>query len=220
MRRNGVAAEQQPDTDTGFAERMFELRKRRRLSLDQLAEASGLTKSFLSKVERKLAVPSITTAIKVSKALGVRVSQLLGEPSEQPILVVRKGEGQRFVEGSDLRNTHEALAAGRMSKRMEPFLLRPPHDYDPDIYHGNTMFSFAGEHFCYVVSGEIEIDFPDRIVRLSPGDSIYFDSSIPHRTHSSGKDVGELLVIVAPHDDPDNGLLKSPKRRLRPLEAE
>jgi mannose-6-phosphate isomerase-like protein (cupin superfamily) len=48
-----------------------------------------------------------------------------------------------------------------------------------------------------VVSGEIEIDFPDRIVRLEPGDAIYFDSAIPHRTRSINDTPGEILVIIA-----------------------
>jgi len=187
--------------DSGFAERMVALRKHRRLSLEQIAESSGLSKSFLSKVERKLAVPSITTAIKVAKALRVRVSELLGEPTQDSaILVVRKGQGQRFVVGDDqLANTHEALAAGRADKMMEPFLLRPPNKYDTATYDSDSVFSFPGEHFCFVVSGEIEIDFPDRIVRLQLGDAIYFDSSIPHRTRSIGDDKGEILVIVAPN---------------------
>ena len=188
------------DAEIGFAERMMELRKARRLSLEQLAEKSGLTKSFLSKVERNLAVPSITTAVKVSNALGVRVSHLLGETSEEnQIVVVRKGQGSRFVsEGAGVPNTHEALAVARSVKKMEPFLLRPSHAYDPSIYDGDSVFSFPGEHFCFVVSGEIEIEFSDRIVRLYPGDSIYFDSSLPHRTRSSSAERGEILVVVAP----------------------
>ncbi len=72
-------------------------------------------------------------------------------------------------------NTHEALAADRATKLMEPFLLRPPVSYDASTYESDSVFSFPGEHFCFVVSGIVEIDFPDRIVRLEAGDSIYFD---------------------------------------------
>lgn len=196
----GPHVAEENDIESGFAERMIALRKARRLSLEKLAERSGLTKSFLSKVERKVAVPSITTALKVSKALGVRVAHLLGEEADDSaILVVRKGQGDRFITGSaGVRNTHEALAAGRSLKKMEPFLLRPASSYDPAVYDSDSVFSVAGEHFCHVVSGEIEIEFNDRIVRLTQGDSIYFDSSIPHRTRSSGVGIGEILVIVAP----------------------
>jgi transcriptional regulator with XRE-family HTH domain len=186
--------------DAGFAERMLALRTSRGLSLNQLAERCGLTKSFLSKVERKAAVPSITTAIKVSKALGVRVSQLLGETEDNSsILVVRKNQGDSFVTGTaGVRNTHQALAAGRSVKKMEPFLLRPSKSYDPSVYDSDNLFSVAGEHFCFVLSGIIEIEFQDRIVRLHEGDSIYFNSDITHKTRSAGDHQGELLVIVAP----------------------
>lgn len=186
--------------DAGFAERMLALRTVRGLSLNQLAERCGLTKSFLSKVERKIAVPSITTAIKVSKALGVRVSQLLGESEENSsILVVRKNERDSFVTGpAGVRNTHQALAAARSEKKMEPFVLRPSRSYDPSVYDSDNLFSVAGEHFCFVLSGIIEIEFRDRIVRLHEGDSIYFNSELTHKTRSAGDDQGEILVVVAP----------------------
>jgi transcriptional regulator with XRE-family HTH domain len=182
----------------GFSERLMAVRRNRRLTLDQIAQMSGLSKSYLSKVERKQAVPSITTVIKVAKALDMRVSELLGEPPpEVPILVVRKGTGREFVAGGEVFNTHYALAADRAVKIMEPFLLRPPHGYDAATYDSDTAFSFQGEHFCYALSGLIEIDFPDRLVRLAPGDSIYFDSKIPHRTRSVGDQPGEILVVIA-----------------------
>jgi transcriptional regulator with XRE-family HTH domain len=186
--------------EAGLAERMLALRTSRGLSLNQLADRCGLTKSFLSKVERKAAVPSITTAIKVSKALGVRVSHLLGEADDDSaILVVRKNAGDSFVTGTaGVRNTHQALAAGRSVKKMEPFLLRPSQSYDPSVYDSDRLFSVAGEHFCFVLSGVIEIEFQDRIVRLNEGDSIYFNSDLIHKTRSAGETQGELLVIVAP----------------------
>ncbi len=95
-------------------------------------------------------------------------------------------------------NTHEALAADRATKLMEPFLLRPPVSYDASTYESDSVFSFPGEHFCFVVSGIVEIDFPDRIVRLEAGDSIYFDSEIPHWTRSAKDAPAEILVIIAP----------------------
>lgn len=188
--------------DAGFAERMLRIRRQRGMTLEELAKGSGLTKSFLSKIERKLAVPSITTALKVSRALGVRVAELLGEVSgREEILVVRRGEGRRFIIGDgSVQNTHEALAAGRAVKKMEPFLLRPAHEYSTGVYDSDAIFSVKGEHFCYVTSGLIDIDFPEQTIRLAEGDSIYFDSSIPHRTRSAGPELGEILVIVAPSD--------------------
>jgi transcriptional regulator with XRE-family HTH domain len=192
------AKSEEIDEVASFAERLIAIRKQRRLSLDEIADASGLSKSYLSKVERKQAVPSITTVIKVAKTLRVRVSELLGEPPpDSPILVVRRHQGKKFVAGGSITNTHEALAANRAVKLMEPFLLRPPKSYDASTYDSDSAFSFPGEHFCFVVSGEIEIDFPDRIVRLAPGDSIYFDSDIPHRTRSTDGTPGEILVIIA-----------------------
>jgi mannose-6-phosphate isomerase-like protein (cupin superfamily) len=53
-----------------------------------------------------------------------------------------------------------------------------------------------GEEFIFVLTGSIEVEFPNRRVALQIGDAVYFDSHIPHRTRSVGKAIAETLVVI------------------------
>jgi transcriptional regulator with XRE-family HTH domain len=184
--------------DIGFGKRVRYLRNQRRLTLDELAASTGLNKSYLSRIERELAIPTITTAVKVSSAFGIGIGQLLGETSDDAsICVVRKGEGKPFMTSKKGRGGNSlSIAASRKFKRMEPFLMKPSTEFQSD-----TPFSFTGEHFVYVLAGVFEIEFPDRLVQLSEGDAIYFDSHIPHRTRSASKQPATVLSVVVPERD-------------------
>jgi transcriptional regulator with XRE-family HTH domain len=175
--------------------RLAALRKLNGLSLEEVAHRSGLTKSYLSKVERAVSQPSIATVLKLSRALGITSGQLLGEePQEDGIVVVKKSERVPFSRtGGRSGYAYEAIAVHRTHKAMTPFIMRPPlrAGDEPDLV------DHPGEELIHVIRGEIEIVFDDRTVRLGPGDSIYFNASIPHRSRSLGKVPAEALVVVS-----------------------
>lgn len=173
--------------------RVRALRQQRNMTLDQLAEATGLTKSYLSKVERGLSVPSISTALKVAGAFGMSVGQLIGQEQDPTaICVTRRGDRQSFMRrGSDTGYDYEAMAGSKPFKSMEPFIMRPPLEFQD-----SRMFHHSGEEFIYVLSGVLEIQFAKRRVTLHSGDSIYFDAHLPHRSRSVGGEVAEALVVV------------------------
>jgi transcriptional regulator with XRE-family HTH domain len=173
------------------------LRQQRRMTLDSLASATGLTKSFLSKVERGAAVPSIATTLRLAHAFGVSVGQLLGEAEDSgAISVLRRAERHSFMRGEAASDAEDyvPLVPGRAVKAMEPFIMRPPAQFRPARLPSTHM----GEEFMYVLGGAVEIDFGDRLVVLEGGDSLYFDASLPHRTRSLGAAPAEILVVVQP----------------------
>ncbi|QYU66348.1 XRE family transcriptional regulator [Leptolyngbya sp. 15MV] len=171
----------EPAGDVDFGGRMRFLRQQRGLALEWLAGATGLTKSHLSKIERRLTVPSINSVLRISRAFGVTVGQMLGEETgDQSVCVVRADQRHRFVKGDLGRGwNYEALAAPRTHKAMEPLLIRPAHFFSND-----ARVSHPGEEFLHVLDGELEVELPDRILRLAPGDSLYFDCHVPHRIRS------------------------------------
>src|SRR5579862_5071077 len=82
----------------GIGGRIAFLRRQRAISLDSLARKSGLTKSFISKLERGLSVPSISTAMALARSFGMTVGQLMGEQQyDDAICIVRKGGRQSFM---------------------------------------------------------------------------------------------------------------------------
>jgi transcriptional regulator with XRE-family HTH domain len=181
----------------GLGGRIRMLRQRRRSSLEQLAAETGLTKSYLSKVERGIAVPSIATALKVSRAFGLTVGQLLGEtPTADAFCLVRRADRVRFMaEETPEGYNYDALAPARAEKGMEPFVMRPPHEF-----HSNKRMAHAGEEMMFVLSGTVELEFGHATYRLDAGDCLYFDAHHPHRTRSVGPDRAEALVVVLTRD--------------------
>jgi transcriptional regulator with XRE-family HTH domain len=177
----------------GIGARIAFQRRQRDMTLDDLAKKSGLTKSFLSKLERGLSVPSISTAMALSKSFGLTVGQLMGEQQyDDAICVVRKDDRRSFMRrGSEAGYNYEMLAAEKGYKLMEPYIMRPPLAFQDD-----RRFEHTGQEFLYVLSGSVEIEFAGKSIRLDAGDAVYFDSNIPHRTRSVEGQIAEALVVV------------------------
>lgn len=176
------------------------LRKQYALSLEQLAVMTGLTKSYLSKVERGIANPSISTSLKIAEALGVEVTDLFGKPVEEDMVcLVRKDQGLQVMPDSSLERTIDILAAAMPDKQMQPFIVSPPHAFSD----GPQMHDHPGEEFLMVLNGQIEIQFPERTDTLNQGDSIYFRANLPHKIRSLSEDKASALVVISKHQTPD-----------------
>ncbi len=164
------------------------VRRQRGLTLEALAEQTGLTKSYLSKIERRQSTPSIAVALKVAKALDVDVGRLFSdEAAEEKITVDRAGK-----HGAE---RYRVLASGLLGKSMSPFVVCPtgsPAD-DPRPEH-------AGQEFVFVHAGTIELDYGDQTITLGTGDSAYFDASVSHKIRAVGAEPAEVVVVA--HSEP------------------
>jgi transcriptional regulator with XRE-family HTH domain len=182
-----------PASHTTLAGRIAFLRRQHGMTLDQLADAAGLTKSYISKVERGLSIPSISTALKIATTFDLSVGQLLGETQyDDAISVVRRGERPSFMRGgSSSGYDYEMLAPGKRFKTMEPFIMRPPLKFQDD-----RRFEHGGQEMIFVLSGAIELDFGSHSYTLNSGDCAYFDSHVPHRSRSLNGKVAQALVVV------------------------
>ena len=177
------------------------LRKQKSWSLETLAERSALTKSYLSKVERGLSVPSIAVAIKLARALEVNVEQLIaGEEPATAFTVTRASEraplGKDGAQGAEAKGVVQGIAAGAAAKRMLPFVVYPPREFVASAFKEHE-----GEELLFVHKGKVEVAFPSGTIELAAGDSVYFNALVPHKTRSIGDVQAELLVVVS-HDEP------------------
>ncbi|MDN7676339.1 XRE family transcriptional regulator [Burkholderia oklahomensis] len=170
------------------------LRKQKGWTLDVLAEATGLTKSYLSKVERGISVPSIAVALKLSKALQVDVERLFSDSHDRELITVTRASERTSMGGgaSARARTYESIAAGVAPKKLLPFVVHPPRDYVTSAFREHE-----GEEMLFVHKGRVEIEFPNETIRLKTGDSVYFNALIPHRMRSVGATQAEVLVVVS-----------------------
>lgn len=165
------------------------VRKQRGLTLEGLAERTGLTKSYLSKIERSRSTPSIATAIKVARALDVDVAQLFAERGDEDNIAV-----DRAADRSADRQRYRAIASGMLGKTMSPFVLRPT-DHATRTSHP-LRSQHGGQEFVFVHAGTVELAYGDESWTLAPGDSAYFDASVSHRIRAVGGEPAEVVVVT------------------------
>ena len=159
------------------------VRKQRGLTLESLADQTGLTKSYLSKIERGQSTPSIAVALKVARALEVDVGRLFSDDAaDEKITVDRAGAGD---------GRYRALASALLGKTMSPFVVRPIGDPSDDPHPEH-----AGEEFVFVHAGTVELDYADQTISLGTGDSAYFDASLPHKIRGVGDQRAEVVVVA------------------------
>ena len=187
------------------------LRAARGMTLDQLAAATGLTKSYLSKIQNSHKLPPIATLSRIAQALGTGIGSFFGDILKQGegVSVVRRSERLPVVRGGTAFGyDYVSLAHDRLVKRMEPFVFTFPSKIDRHVF-----FDHGGEEFVFILSGKVIFQVGDERWALVKGDSIYFDAAIPHRGWSVGRDATALVVIHAAQSSQETQLARSPRKR-------
>jgi mannose-6-phosphate isomerase-like protein (cupin superfamily)/DNA-binding transcriptional regulator YiaG len=182
---------------TPIGKRLKELRKMQDMSLEQFSKISGIDKNKLKDIEDHRILPDLGTIVKLSKALRIGTSFLLGEKSGYSYSVMRKQERQniqRFSTGSTDRPNYQyqSLASGIKDRHMETFLV----NLTPDT--GNTELSnHDGEEFLVVMEGAIKVVLGNKEETLKEGDSIYYLATIPHNViNASVKDKAVIMAVL------------------------
>ena len=176
------------------AENIKKARLARQLTVEQLARLSGLTKGYISKIENSGKAPPFSTLVKLATALNTDVNLLISAGSDatqdMPLCIVRANERTEVTSRGTLYGyQYESLAHKKLGKNMEPFIISPSPD-------GDALFSHEGEEFMYVLEGTHEFVYGDERYILEQGDSIYFDSAVPHTGWSVGEKAAKVLVVM------------------------
>jgi DNA-binding transcriptional MerR regulator/quercetin dioxygenase-like cupin family protein len=165
------------------------LRTRRGLSLAQVARATKVSVGFLSALERGQMRSSISTLRRIARFYRTNILSLFETAAENPRLV---RPGQRKVLETTPGVRMELLAWGQTV--MEPHLFR----IKPGGGSGES-YSHEGEEFLHILRGDFEIWLNSKEhYRLKPGDSLYFESSTPHRWRNPGRSETWLLWVNTP----------------------
>jgi DNA-binding transcriptional MerR regulator/quercetin dioxygenase-like cupin family protein len=188
LKRQGVVSAP-ADTAPLPGQRFRRLRTRRGLSLAQVARATKVSVGFLSSLERGQMHSSISTLRRIARFYRTNILSLFETAAENPRLV---RPHQRKVLETSPGVRMELLAWGQTV--MEPHLFR----IKPGGGSGES-YSHEGEEFLHVLHGDFEIWLNAKEhYRLKPGDSLYFESSTPHRWHNPGRSETLLLWVNTP----------------------
>jgi transcriptional regulator with XRE-family HTH domain len=188
LKRQGVAIVP-PDVPQMPGQRFRQLRTRRGLSLAQVARATGVSVGFLSALERGQMRSSIATLRRIARFYRTNILSFFEAAEENPRLV---RPAQRKILETTPGVRMELLAWGHTA--MEPHLFR----VRPGGGSGES-YAHEGEEFLHVLRGNFEIWLNSgEHYRLKPGDSLYFESSTPHRWKNPGRSEAWLLWINTP----------------------
>ena len=126
-----------------------------------------------------------------AEALGIDVLNLISgdSPTLSMCCMVEKGKGYSVKRAHEYDYKH--LAYTFRNRKSEPYLVTITPDDKPPVMHGHE-----GQEFNYVLSGKMILYIGDISYELSKGDSIYFDSSVPHAEVAKGDKPVEFIAVV------------------------
>jgi transcriptional regulator with XRE-family HTH domain len=185
--------------DDRIGKKMATVRESLGLSREELAERAACDVSVIERLESGELAPSLAPLIKITRALGVRLGTLLDDDTNVGPVVCRAADAERTARLKSMETASDAgvldfysLAAGKSSRHMEPFLI----DVNPAGVSSHAPSQHEGEEFIYVLDGEIEVAYGKEVHCLGPGDSIYYDSIVPHEVRAAGDAPARILAVV------------------------
>ena len=191
--------QEQAIIEAEIGKRIKAFRTQKRITLEVLAQKTGFTKGYLSKVEKSKKSPPVSTLGIIARALGVTISALLGEDAPRTSLcLVRKDERPLISrDGTAFGYSYEAMAYKYPNKIMEPFILTLP--VKPKK---RTLYQHEGEEILFVIQGTMKFLHGNEEYVVNEGDCIYFDSSLPHWGESTGPAEVKCFMVIY---NPTNG---------------
>ena len=187
---SGDGQTEAPGGQSTPGERLRRLRQRAHKTLREVSEATGLSISFISALERGGSGASVASLRLLAGAYGVNMRQIFGADLPQSSALVRREARPSMSWENGVR--FEEMTSGE--KAMDPsYIYIPPHTGSEGFY------SHEGEEFVYVVSGKMIVELKDREPYvLHPGDTLYFASTTLHRWWAEDEPVEAVYVNTPP----------------------
>ena len=167
------------------------LRTRRGLSLERLAQISGVSRAMLGQIELGQSAPTINVLWKIARALEVTFSALISARTQSGALVLRSAES-KILTSKDRSFSSRALFPFDEPRRVEFYELRLTAGSveDADAHPPGTTENLV------VTAGTVEIDVAGDTHRLETGDSILFEADTPHAYRNAGKSEAVMYLVM------------------------
>jgi len=158
----------------------------KKMSLDTMANETGLSKETLTNIEAGEKRPSVGNLLQISRALHIDSGFLLKEQDE-----ALEERSRAYTKRTD-NYAYTTLTPGAENKHLKAFKVA----VEPRQDHQGVGYQHEGEEFVYVLSGSVEIVVGEHANRLKEGDSLHFNSAIRHNLRNIGDRRAELLVVI------------------------
>jgi quercetin dioxygenase-like cupin family protein/DNA-binding XRE family transcriptional regulator len=179
----------------GIGAKLRAMRLKKKMGLVELGRHSGLSPAQLSKIERGRLVPTLPTLMRIALVFSVGLEHFFTEPARKPTLaVVRRGERRRFPEKQDLPNPayfFESLDFPALERTMNAYYV------EFEGAEKSHKHAHPGAEFLYVMDGQLTVTVGEAAHALAAGDSMYFDSSVPHEYLRTGRKPARAIVVTS-----------------------
>jgi len=166
--------------------RIRQFRIEKSLSLENVANETGLSVEYIRRIESGKQIPPVGTLLQISRALQIDSGSLFKAEQEKAQERIKA-----YAKRTD-NYAYTTLTPGAENKHLKAFRVT----VDPLTEHQGVGYRHDGEEFVYVLSGSVEMVVGDHINRLSTNDSLHFNSGIAHNMKNVGKEAAELLVVI------------------------
>jgi transcriptional regulator with XRE-family HTH domain len=173
-----------------LGDRVRLLRGQRGWSLEELAAASGVSRSMLSQVERNETNPTVVVALAIAKALGVSLDDLATAPGESPMQVIR-GDDSQYVYRSDASCRIRTLSPLSAQRELEFYEIELPcgGELRSAAHFGGT------QEFLTVHHGDVQVESGEDTSTLAAGDSVAYPADVPHAVVNVGDETALVFLI-------------------------
>jgi XRE family transcriptional regulator, regulator of sulfur utilization len=173
-------------------EQIQRLRSERRMTLDDLSRAAGVSKSMLSEIERDKANPTIAVAWRLTNALGVSLDSLFAQQKAPEAIAVSGPHEIPTLSGHDARYQLRVWGPIELAGKFEW--------YELTLQAGGALVSNAHEpgtrEHLTVLNGTIEIEAAGTTRKLKAADTARYVADEPHAIRNAGKTEAKALLVV------------------------
>jgi quercetin dioxygenase-like cupin family protein len=162
------------------------VRLEKNVPLERIANETGFSIAYLKEVEAGKAIPPVGAILQIARALEIDSASLLKEPDSTL---------EKRIKAHTKRTENYAyttLTPGAENKHLKAFRVVIAAQQE----HKGVDYHHEGEEFDYVLSGKVQVTVGDHVNTLSAGDSLHFNSGIPHKLRSISDERAELLVVI------------------------
>jgi transcriptional regulator with XRE-family HTH domain len=186
------------DSNKIVGDRIKSLRESKSMSIEELAKKAELSVEQVKRIEEDIDLPSLSPLIKISHALEVRLGTFFDDQSASGPVICRKNQYGDTISFSNNATRsrknmeYHSLSASKNDRHMEPFII----DVQPTEKDDYVLSTHEGEEFIFILEGTMELVYGKSTYLLEVGDSVYYDSIIPHHIHGYQGQAAKILAVI------------------------
>lgn len=181
-----------------IGEKVHALRMRKKIGLVELGKHTGLSAALLSKIERSHLFPPLGTLLRIAMVFGVGLDYFFTDERKRHVAaVVRKSERQRFPDTTERRHVSywfESLDFAANDRKSSSYLA----EFTEGLPGKVPRHEHPGHETIYVLHGRLGLEIGSDDYELAAGDSIYFDSAVPHSYRRVGSAICKGVILTVP----------------------